>query len=300
MKKLLVFLFIVAGLSGFRQSNTRHITGHVFAKDDGLPIPGVSVRIKGANTGVQTATNGKYSIDVPDGNILVYSFVGYTTQEIKIQDKDVIDVYLEASSASLGEVVVTQPLSVQAQAAQYATSPSLDKSVTANTFYRGVPGNVPVQKSKRATNSSKTYVPPSANGDESYKGINENEFNDAKSNPLSTFSVDVDAASYSNVRRFINNGELPPADAVRIEEMINYFKYDLKGPANGDPVAIHTELSSAPWSPKHRLLRIGLKAKMLNTDKLPPSNLVFLIDVSGSMGEPNKLPLVKASMKLLT
>jgi Ca-activated chloride channel family protein len=110
----------------------------------------------------------------------------------------------------------------------------------------------------------------------------------------------VDAASYSNIRRFINNGQLPPADAVRIEEMINYFKYDLTGPSNNEPVAIHTELSSAPWNPKHRLLRIGLKAKTIPTENLPACNLVFLIDVSGSMDEPNKLPLVKSSLKMLT
>jgi Ca-activated chloride channel family protein len=101
------------------------------------------------------------------------------------------------------------------------------------------------------------------------------------------------------MRRFINNGQLPPADAVRVEEMINYFKYDLAGPTNSDPVAIHTELSYAPWNPKHRLLRIGLKARTIPTDNLPASNLVFLIDVSGSMDEPNKLPLVKSSLKML-
>lgn len=135
--------------------------------------------------------------------------------------------------------------------------------------------------------------------DESYNPIVENQFTDPRSTPLSTFAVDVDAASYSNFRRFINAGQLPPKDAVRIEEMINYFHYNLPEPTNGDPVAIHTELSSAPWNPQHRLLRIGLKAKNVEANKLPPSNLVFLLDVSGSMAEPNKLPLVKASMKLL-
>jgi Ca-activated chloride channel family protein len=109
----------------------------------------------------------------------------------------------------------------------------------------------------------------------------------------------VDAASYSNFRRFINSGQLPPPDAVRIEEMINYFKYDLAGPTDGGPVAIHTELSNAPWNPKHRLLRIALKAKTIPTDNLPASNLVFLIDVSGSMSDENKLPLVKSSLKML-
>jgi Ca-activated chloride channel family protein len=300
MKKLLVFLLIAAGLSAFGQNT--HISGRVFAKDDGLPIPGVSVRIKGTNSGVQTNSSGAYSISVPGGAVLVYSFVGYATKEVTVKDKDIIDVYLEASSVSLGEVVVTQPMGIQTEARQmgYATAATQDKNVTATTFYKSDLGKLSHPMANRASVPSNRYAPLAADRDESYKSIDENEFSDAKSNPLSTFSVDVDAASYSNVRRFINNGELPPADAVRIEEMINYFKYDLKGPTNGDPVAIHTELSSAPWNPKHRLLRIGLKAKTLNTDNLPPSNLVFLIDVSGSMAQPNKLPLVKASMKLLT
>jgi len=136
-------------------------------------------------------------------------------------------------------------------------------------------------------------------GAESYDRIVENKFEDPLSTPLSTFAVDVDAASYSNVRRYINGGQLPPKNAVRIEEMVNYFHYDLAAPTNSDPVAIHTELSTAPWNPQHQLVRIGLKAKEVKTDKLPPSNLVFLIDVSGSMGQPNKLPLVKASIKML-
>lgn len=142
-------------------------------------------------------------------------------------------------------------------------------------------------------------TPPAPVNDESYKNNPENGFNTVSSNPLSTFSVDVDAASYTNVRRFINNGQLPPADAVRIEEMINYFKYNLPGPIDNSPVAIHTELSSTPWNANHRLLRIGLKAKTIGQNNLPPSNLVFLIDVSGSMFEQNKLPLVKSSMKML-
>src|ERR1700722_334193 len=245
MKKILALLLIVAALSGFRQSNTRHITGHVFAKDDGLPIPGVSVRIKGTNTGVQTNTKGVYAIDVPDSHdILIYSFIGYTSQEVKIKDKDVIDVCLNPSSTTLNEVVVTERMTYKSQPGQlgYATATVGNAPGTrADKSLKGKASGLQVT-------SAPNYIPPSSSGDESYKGIAENVFNDARSNPLSTFSVDVDAASYSNVRRFINNGEMPPANAVRIEEMINYFKYDLKGPTNGEPVAIHTELSSAPWN----------------------------------------------------
>lgn len=134
---------------------------------------------------------------------------------------------------------------------------------------------------------------------ESYNGITENRFHETRQNPLSTFGTDVDAASYSNVRRFINSGQMPPVDAVRIEEMINYFDYEYPQPQNNAPVAIMTEVSTAPWNQKHQLVKIGLQAKTISYDKLPASNFVFLIDVSGSMNSANKLPLVKSSIRLL-
>src|SRR5262249_53142599 len=112
-------------------------------------------------------------------------------------------------------------------------------------------------------------------------------------------SVDVDRASYSNVRRFINDGRLPPADAVRIEEMVNYFDYSYPQPKGKDPISINTELTICPWNKENQLLRIGIQARKINMDDLPPSNLVFLIDVSGSMESPERLPLLVAGMKLL-
>jgi Ca-activated chloride channel family protein len=135
---------------------------------------------------------------------------------------------------------------------------------------------------------------------EDYESIVENPFLTAVENPLSTFSIDVDKASYSNVRRFIQNGSLPPAGAVRIEEMINYFDYNYPQPQNDDPFSITTEISECPWNSQHNLIEIGLQGKKIPTDNLPPTNLVFLVDVSGSMDEPNKLPLVQASLNLLT
>ena len=135
---------------------------------------------------------------------------------------------------------------------------------------------------------------------ENYAHITENAFKKATDNPLSTFSVDVDAASYSNMRRFVNGGNLPPKDAVRIEEMINYFDYNYEQPKGNAPVNIVTEIGTAPWNSQHRLVHIGLKAKNIPTEKLPPSNLVFLIDVSGSMNSYNKLPLLVSSLRLLT
>jgi Ca-activated chloride channel family protein len=135
---------------------------------------------------------------------------------------------------------------------------------------------------------------------EDYDHITENDFHSVEQQPLSTFSIDVDKASYSNVRRFIQDGSLPPKGAVRIEEMINYFDYNYAPPTNEDPFALQSEIASCPWNAKHRLVHIGLQGKKISTADLPSSNLVFLVDVSGSMDEPNKLPLVQESLKLLT
>ncbi len=134
---------------------------------------------------------------------------------------------------------------------------------------------------------------------EGYAPFAENNFMMAQAIPLSTFSVDVDAASYSNVRRHINRGQMPPKDAIRTEELINYFSYNYPQPYGNDPVKITTEVGSCPWNEKHRLVRIGLKAKEIPSDNLPASNFVFLIDVSGSMYGATRLDLVKSSLKLL-
>jgi Ca-activated chloride channel homolog len=134
---------------------------------------------------------------------------------------------------------------------------------------------------------------------ESYDKINENSFKDALGNPLSTFSIDVDRASYSNVRRFLNNNTLPYKDAVRIEELINYFDYDYPQPGNGDPFSVTLESGDCPWNKEHSLVLIGIKGKEMETTQIPPSNLVFLLDVSGSMEDENKLPLLKQAFKIL-
>jgi Ca-activated chloride channel family protein len=134
---------------------------------------------------------------------------------------------------------------------------------------------------------------------EEYGEIDENPFEAATQKPLSTFSIDVDTASYSNVRRYLSMGQMPPRDAVKIEELINYFSYEYPNPTGKDPFAVHTEVSVAPWNQAHRLVKIGLQGKRIPMTDLPPSNLVFLMDVSGSMNEWNKLPLLKQSFKLL-
>lgn len=134
---------------------------------------------------------------------------------------------------------------------------------------------------------------------ESYAGLEENPFESPKKSPLSTFSIDVDNASYTNIRRFINEGQEVPKDAVRVEEMMNFFKYNYPQPEGQNPFSINTELSDSPWNKNSQLLKIGLQGKNIPMTNLPTSNLVFLIDVSGSMSEENKLPLLKESMKIL-
>ena len=134
---------------------------------------------------------------------------------------------------------------------------------------------------------------------EEYKRSYDNQYQDSVNSPVSTFSIDVDTAAYSNVRRFLNSGIMPPADAVRTEEMINYFTYDYPQPVDGHPIAVTTEVSACPWQPGHQLVMLGIQGKNIKTENLPPGNLVFLIDVSGSMAEPNKLPLLKTAFKLL-
>jgi len=134
---------------------------------------------------------------------------------------------------------------------------------------------------------------------EQYVRIVDNDFRPVDQQPLSTFSIDVDTAAYANMRRFINEGRLPPPDAVRIEEMVNYFTYDYPPPIDAAPFSINMEAAECPWRPEHRLLRIGLKGREIDRRELGPSNIVFLLDVSGSMNEPDKLPLVKQAMRML-
>lgn len=134
---------------------------------------------------------------------------------------------------------------------------------------------------------------------EAYNVVDEHRFLTAAANPVSTFSIDVDAASYSNVRRYLSQGTLPPKDAVRLEELVNYFPYRYADRSGRHPFAVSTEVGPCPWAPEHRLVRIGLQARRVPTEDLPPSNLVFLIDVSGSMMSPDKLPLVQQAFRAL-
>ncbi len=145
----------------------------------------------------------------------------------------------------------------------------------------------------------KTVVPYGNETFESYESRVENQFRQVTAHPLSTFSVDVDQASYANVRRYLNLGTLPPKNAVKVEELVNYFRYAYPVPASNEPFALYQHLGVCPWNSQHQVLQLGIQAPKIEVEALPASNFVFLIDVSGSMQAPNKLPLLKASLKLL-
>jgi len=268
-----LILFIANSLSA------HVITGKV-SDLNGQPLPGVSVMEKGTTTGSITNLDGDYSITIKnEHSVLVFSYIGYLTRELAVKGRTIIDISLEADLVEMDEVVVAgygaQKKSLFASGVRYERH----KAACASPVY--FEANVPQHNT------------------EGYSAISENGFNKVSLNPLSTFSIDVDAASYSNMRRYINSGSLPPSGAVRIEEMINYFNYEYPQPEKEQPFSINTELSFCPWNSDNYLLHVGLQGRTISRDELPPSNIVFLLDVSGSMSAHNKLPLLKSSLQLL-
>ena len=294
--KIVILVIVFLATLGIQATNPRIVMGKVTDAGDGSPIPGVNVLLKETKQGTVTNELGEYSILVPgEKGTLVFSFIGYKTRDEAIGARTTINIALKADVQSLSEVVVTGYGHDESAPKGYAGASAGKSQKRKDGSKMDRSYSYAVQPARAIAHDSQQ---PDYNTEE-YDGINENIFHGALRNPLSTFSIDVDAASYSNIRRFINNGQRPPKDAVRIEEMINYFDYDYPQPQGDDPFAIVTEISTAPWNPKHKLIHIGLQGKKIPTDNLPPSNLVFLIDVSGSMDEANKLPLLKASFKML-
>ncbi len=289
MKKIIFILFVIV-FSANRFAE-RKINGIVTDATNGNPIPGVNVVVKGTTRGTVTNINGYYQISLlPEDRFLVFTSIGFVKEEIAIKEQPKINVIMHPDSKALQEVVVA------------GDSAPVRESVV---------GSVTSTTKRRDREEKKFEYTPQAYGviqqdvniqqfnTEGYSTIHENEFHEATKNPLSTFSIDVDAASYSNVRRFINNGQRPPIDAVRIEEMINYFNYNYPQPDGEVPFAVYTELAQCPWNTQHKLLHIGLQGRIVPTENLPASNIVFLIDVSGSMQPANKLPLLKSAFKML-
>jgi len=294
MKRILILIMpLVLILLAFRPVQSITVTG-IVTDEKGSPLSGVSIQVKGTRTGTSAASDGTYRITVSNSNdILVFSGPGVSTHEEKVKGRKVINVSLKQNVLMGTEVVVTaigngrKVKDVGYINQGYYNAP-FSRNVGGEPLKGDINGYFDIDEEKPDFNR------------EGYDKITENKFLKATDNPLSTFSIDVDAASYSNVRRFLNQGQLPPAGAVRIEEMVNYFKYEYPQPVNNEPFSINTEISDAPWNKAHKLVLIGLQGKKIPTDNLPASNLTFLIDVSGSMSGPDRIGLVKASMKMLT
>ena len=264
---------------------TGRIEGRVTDGTSGQLLHEAAITVVGINLSTLTNQAGNYSLpNVPVGeNTVKVRLLGYEAQERQVTvaagRATVADFALEVSAVSLDEIVGRGISAVE-----------LKKAVPVGGVTQALEGRVPGVKS---------VGPPPDPNTESYARIVENDFRLVSASPLSTFAIDVDRASYANVRRFIQDGRRPPIDAVRIEEMINYFPYEWDEAGGEHPFAVTTEVTDAPWKREHRLVRIGLHAPSVDMRDLPPRNLVFLLDVSGSMDEPNKLPLLQSAFSLL-
>lgn len=285
-----ILIILITGILGSSQpipSNVQ-ITGFVFDYATSTPLSGVTVSVKGTTINTKTDLNGRFQVLVANSlSRLVVTANGFKKQEIEVGSKSHIKIFLhkiahEVPEAEAEEISETQYDLLGA------------KVPMSQKRHKGTPGFI-MSNQVAASYPEQGII----HNTESYSTIHENIFHDPGRKPLSTFSIDVDAASYSNVRRFLRQGQMPPKDAVRIEEMVNYFSYDYQQPQGTDPFAVNTELSTAPWNSNHRLLHIGIQGKRIPVENLPSSNLVFLIDVSGSMNSANKLGLLKSAFRLL-
>ncbi len=274
----LITLFVIA-VQLYALPALHTITGKV-TDETNTPLKGVLVLEKGTSNKTSTAYDGKYNINVSSENaILIFSLSGMKTKEVKVKSRLVINVILSSV------LIISEELDICNDEVAVNYSIVGKKAMSAypasyNTRFAG-------------------YRPPPGFNTEGYSAIHENGYKSTNDQPLSTFSADVDRASYSNIRRFLNQGKMPPKDAVRVEEMINYFNYNYDEPKGDRPFSTNTELAECPWNKQHLLLKIGIQGKKIKKENLPPTNLVFLIDVSGSMNSPNKLPLLKSSFMLL-
>lgn len=291
-----LILLIVTAYSFSTGLTTSVLKGTVRSKTDKEIIPGAVIELR-QKVGepvkrVMTDLDGHFEFKGinPGTYIIKVTMIGFTTKEIsnvKLEagKTKTLIIELEETLTDLKEVLLHAP-----QKQDYKKSEA-EESISSNQFFdKGVRSSMP---------NTLNAVSESFNT-EQYDHMPENDFHATTDSPLSTFSIDVDPASYANVRRFISSGNLPPVDAVRIEEMINYFSYDYPEPKNNEPFSIITEHSTCPWNKDHQLVSIALQAKKIPMSQLPPSNLVFLLDVSGSMNSIDKLPLLKKSIGLLT
>lgn len=281
-------------------TSTGRVAGHV-RDERGAPIPQARVTVVGTALSALTDSAGAYLLPAvaPGPVTLRAARTGYRPAELGGIVRDHGTLTLDFTLAGT--------LRDSALAAAIRPASPREDMARAKSFeeLRGAASLMRRQESAVAGTVGSIYPPepwryPREPGNtEAYNAIDENRFLAAAANPLSTFSIDVDAASYSNIRRFLSQGTLPPKDAVRLEEMVNYFPYRYPDRTGRHPFAVSTEVGPCPWEPEHRLVRIGLQGRRVPTQDLPPSNLVFLIDVSGSMMTPDKLPLVQQAFRAL-
>jgi Ca-activated chloride channel family protein len=247
----------------------------------GTPLAGAVIVMDGRLPGARSDARGQYRLEaIPAGrHVLRATLAGYQSYERA-------DLILKEGSRVVADIVLTAGPVPSPVAERH------DAKDEAMKLYRQAPG------SPAASSANGGFFRP-PHDTEDYRHFNDNRFLTVGANPLSTFAIDVDAASYANVRRFLTEGRMPPADAVRVEELINYFPYDYPAPTGEHPFSVTTSQMPAPWARDHRLVLVGIQGRRIEADRLPPSNLVFLLDVSGSMSSPDKLPLVKRAFRLL-
>ncbi len=265
---------------------------------DNLPLSGVVVMVKGTNNTAMTGPDGSYSITAgPEAKVLVFSLRGMKPLEEPVMGRTLVNVVLEPE----GQVVTAMNMETgkEKKADRDRVKNMAMEAVECESYMAVVYDQAEAAPAGAYMKSSYHHRPSVEQNTESYAGITENGYRDPFQEPYSTFSIDVDNASYSNVRRFINLGQEVPADAVRIEEMINYFRYDYPKPSGEHPFSVYTETGVCPWNRNHYLLHLGLRGKDIDKGEMQPSNLVFLLDVSGSMNSPNKLPLLKSAFGML-
>jgi Ca-activated chloride channel homolog len=294
---LLLGLSTVAAAPLTQSPTTGRVEGHV-RDEKGAAIANAQIFVVGTALKALSDSTGAYQLRaVAAGAVQIRAaFIGYKSSQativVRAGQTTTHDFKLEATNISIQEVTVVGQTAPQgAYRASLPAWPAQAEREEATAKQR------PDSKSIRTGDAWRLQREPG--NTEAYARIEDNRFLAATANPLSTFSIDVDAASYSNVRRFLSQGSLPPADAVRLEELVNYFSYTYPDRTGKHPFAVTTEVGPCPWATDHRLVRIGLQAKRVATRDLPPSNLVFLLDVSGSMQSPDKLPLVKQAFRAL-
>jgi Ca-activated chloride channel family protein len=264
---------------------------------DGLPLPGATITASNAASGSRnmvTDEDGRFEFKrLPAGTYLVraeLSGLATTVRHAIVSAAKATDVQVAMRAATISEAIT-----VTAEAPAHVTSSAGMASVITDAATARAAG----RRVSPHTNAL-VYRPDGAFQDRpQYLQFADHVFTATSKERTTTFAIDVDRASYANIRRFFNDGDMPPADAVRIEEMINYFTYDLPQPADAHPFSITTEVSGCPWNASNRLLRIGIQGRNLDQWKMAPNNLVFLIDVSGSMDTPESLPLVKKAFRVL-